>query len=596
MGEVETVDKTRILHAIGRHSNRATMSTEQKNSPENTPQTRSYSAWMGFATREVKPGKSVKIRIRWGRIAVLMLILGGIGWMGKSWALYYFFREVREFEAVSFADMVMFPLNRAAVRTEQGNYQIEEGKAAMEREDYRRAFSLLREGVARAPSNLEGRMLLAQLYVGWRPDLATELMVDGLDHGQQDVDFVRQTLLLLLSQKEDQKILELTEGLQQQELPENILQIVHVARLQASMMTGRYDIVREIFENTAIENTMDGLILGTQLYARSGRPEDAIEVLNSAIATIPPANSGPLKSQLVRILKEEKLYDRAREVALDMVIQDPMEWRSRIQLIDILSASGLQERRDREITALISEHRNSEQAMTTLAQLAADYGNVRAAKRLYELALENGYSLSMFSLSLAEAMVRNGDYRAAIELCNDLVREDPDWIFAAEGGFNAIRSLAYFGDGDNELGNLYLKNFLDSRQASAGQLYQAAVRFEELGLGDQALRILREAYRRDARNEQVLTMLVEVEMSQGAFITLDEHLRALFDLRRPDYDQIEEIHDRLRSDQFLFTEGRVELLDNLARIVSEPRNLDWSIWERTPAEAPESTESSDSNS
>ena len=155
---------------------------------------RTYSAWMGFATREVTPGKSVKISIRWGRILLVMLVMGAVGWVAKSWGLYYFFKEMRDFEAVSFTDMLLFPINRSSVRVEQGNYQIEEGKAAIEREDYRRAFSLLREGVARSPGNLEGRMLLAQLYAGWRPDLATELMVDGLAGGGQDVNFVRQTL------------------------------------------------------------------------------------------------------------------------------------------------------------------------------------------------------------------------------------------------------------------------------------------------------------------------------------------------------------------------------------------------------------------
>ena len=351
--------------------------------------------------------------------------------------------------------------------------------------------------------------------------------------------------------------------------------------------------MREILTETNIKNTLDGLILGTQLYVRSGRPEAAIEVLKSAIAGVSSDNAGPLKSQLVRILKEQKQYERAREVALDMVINQPMEWRNRIQLIDVLSISGLTERRDREIAALISEHRNSEQAMSALAQLTADYGNVRAAKRLYEVALENGYSLSIFSLTLAESMVQNGDYRDAIDLCNDLVREDPAWIFAAEGGFNAIRSLAYFGSGDAELGNLYLKNFLNARQSSANQLLQAGLMFSEMGLGEQALRILREAYRRDSRNEQVLIQLVDVEMQEGAFIALDEHLRALFELRRPDYARIQAIHDRLRSDQFLFTEGREQLLDSLARIVSEPKSMDWDIWTRSSDESNEAT--SDSN-
>lgn len=543
---------------------------------------RTYSAWFGFATREVRPGRTIRIRIRWGRVAAFMFILGCAGWFAKSWGLYLFFRNVRNFEDVSFTDMILFPMNRENVRIQQGDYQIEQARNAMEREDYRRAFSLLREGVARSKKNTEGRMLLAQIYAGWRPDLAIDLLVDGLEHGLEDIEYLRLLNTLLLMQKEDDRILELTEDLLAGELTDQARQILSVSRLQAAMNHGRYDIARTLFEETNLKSSLDGLILGTQLYARTGRESDAIEVLNVALASIPKERASTLYNQLVSIYKNEGMMDKARESALKLMIDNPLKWEPRILLIDVLSASGMTERRDKEIESILKEFRNDERAMSGLAQLSADYGNVEAASRLYEVALESGYNLSLFSLTLAEALVQAGEHGEAISLCNELMREDPAWMLRSEGSFNAIRSLAYFGAGDSELGQLYLKNFLESKQTNSGQLFQAAKRYKEVGMPDQALAILGEAYSRDAKNEVVLANMIQVEMDLGAFFSLDQHLKALFQLRRPGYDLIGEIHDELQSDRFLFTKDRSLLLQDLNQIIDEQELMQgWNIWEKT---------------
>jgi uncharacterized protein HemY len=541
---------------------------------------RAYSTWFGFASRELTSRGTVRIRIRWGRVALMLLVLGLFAWAGKSLALFYFFKKVRGFEDVAFVDMIVFPLNRSNVRIQQGDYQIDIAKEALEREDYRRAYALLREGVARSPANLEGRMLLAQIYAGWRPDLAADLLVSGAEFGFNDPEYVKLMCMLLLNQKQDEKILEVTEELLAENPGNDIRQILHVARLQSAMFLGRYDIARTIFEETNLKQTLDGVILGTKLYMQIGKPDTAADVLLSVINSLQSQEITPVYNQLVSVYKEQGIYDKAREAALEMVIRNPMEWRPRIVLIDILSASEQVARRDREIEALLQQHRNDEQAMTALAQLCAEYGNVRAASRLYEIALENGYSLSLFSLTLAEAHVNDGDTAKAIDLCNELVREDPSWLLNAESSFNAIRSLAYFKHGDTELGRLYLKNFLESRRTNVNQLYQAARSFRKFGMEQEALIILEDAYNRDADNEAVLAALIDVEMNLGIYFSIDEHLETLFRLRRPDYALIESIHQRLQSDRFLFTEDRVALLTELEAILQEREAVDWDIWER----------------
>ncbi len=543
---------------------------------------RHFSAWLGFAVREISPGRVVRIRPRWGRIATALLMLFMVAWLAKSIALYYFFKQVREFEDVAFLDMIAYPVNRGSVRVQQGNYQIAKAEEALQRSDYRRAFQILREGVVRSPANVKGRLLLAEIYSGWRPDLAVELMVDGVDEGIRDPEFLRAMMVLLMREKEDRTLLDISERLLGEDLDESTRQALLASRMQSAIFLGKFDLAREIFEATNMENTMDGLLMGTQIYEKTDRPGDAIDVLSEAKDVISDANASPVYNQLIRIYKDNGMYAEAREAALENMINHPLDWKPRVTLIDVLSASGLIERRNKEIASVVSEFRDDPTAMSTLAQLCADYGNVDAANRLYDVALESGYDLSLFSLTLAEAMVRSGQYRDAMDLCNQLINESPTWMPQVEGSFNAIRSLACHGAGEMELGNLYLNNFKNSSRATPGQLYQAALRYRDMGMDPQALVLLQESYRRDNRNERVLATLIEVEMSLGAFFSLETHIKDLLAMRRPDYDQVEAIYNGLLSDRFLFTGNRDNLLEGLEAILSEREQLQgWEIWVRS---------------
>lgn len=543
-------------------------------------------AWLGFARREKTSRGSIRIHILWKRVAAAALALFLLGFTAKSVGLYYFFKEIRDFEDVSFLAMIPYPINRGAVRVQQGDYQVDQGMQALEREEYRRAFSLLREGVARSPSNLEGRKILAQLYAGWRPDLAGDILIEGMNHGKEDAEYMRLLTAVLLQEKRDQELLNLPDQLEMEDLSDEVDRILAVGRLQAAVNNGRFDIAREIYESSDLRSTMEGVLLGVDLYLRTNREEKATQVLLSVINAAPGGDLNPIYNKLIQVYQQRDLHEKAREVALEMTIRNPLKWQPRLRLIDVLSDAGSLERRDREINALLRDHRNDEEAMTALARISAQYGNVDAASRLYELALEKGYDLSLFSLTLAEAMVMDEQFQEAIDLCNELTEEDPQWLLNAQSTFNSIRSLAYFGIGDRELGNLYMRNFLNSRQSNVNMLFQSAKAFRKFGLTEEAYAMLEEAYLRDARNEQVLAQLIDAEMELGAFFSVREHLKALFELRRPDYALLEDIQSRLRSDRFLFTRDRRDLLEGLDSVIAEQNEMSWEIWEsRQPEES-----------
>lgn len=564
--------------------------TTKKTDPESKIEPTSpgtYPIWLGFAEKRPTQRGTLRIRLRWPRILAAMVILMSLGWLGKSAAFYYFFSEIRDFEEVRFSDMLVFPMNRAVIRVQQGDYQVQKGLEAVERQDFGRALSLLREGVARSPKNLEGRLMLARIYTGWRPDLSIQILEDGLEDGRENQEFIQLLTNLLIQNKEDEKLLEITADLLKDSTSEIITRSLAASRLSVAIARGKFKLAEEIFKETNIKDSLDGILLGSDLYNRLGQTDKSKSLLRSVIATFPDEPLEVVYRRLIQIHRELDELGEARELALEMSLKSPEAWQPRILLAEILEDSGMEERRNREMMAILRQHRNDEAAMIALGQLTANQGNAEIASRLYELALENDFSLGVFSLILVEAHVNASQFERAISLADELVRESPSWLPQVESTFNGIRSIAYFGLENPELGNLYLTNFVKSRQTTVSQLVQAANSYLDFGLKDGALTLLMEAHTRDDSNERVLAELIQLQMDLGTSYKLDEHIRQLFDLRRPAYENVEQIAASLASDRFIYTVNRGGLIRQLEQIAQEREGIEIEIWQ------PRSLESTD---
>lgn len=539
---------------------------EQHQNPTPKPQ----SAWLGFAEKHRTQRGTVRLRLRWSRLAIAFLILAVSGWLGKSVAFYYFFKEYRNFDEVSFVDMLAFPFNRSAVRVAQGNYQIEQAMEAIEREEFRRAMSLLQNGVSRAPANLEGRKMLINLYAGWRPEHSLQLLENGLQYGRNDPDFIRTYCTMLLRTKMDDELIALTDDLlADKNLDSSIHHIAAISRMQSAIARGRFREVERIYREHELYRTMNGILLATDVMTRLDHKERSIQLLEAIIRQFPDENLDAVFRRLIIAYREADRPHQARERAIEYVIRNPLRWEPRILLIETLNDGGFEDRFTREVESIMREYRNDEAAMAALGQFAANKGKVRIANRLYELALENNFNLGIFSLLLIESHVKDGRFEEAIGFCNELIRENPPWMGNLESIFNGIRALAYYGAGNTELGNLYLRDFRTSRRASPAQFIQAADAFEKFNMPQPALSLLEEAARRDPDSEQTISRYISLKMSLGDSYQLTQLLDRLLDMRRPSYQVIQSIYDNLNSDRFIFTADRPRLIRELSKVLEE---------------------------
>lgn len=512
----------------------------------------------------------IRLRPVWRRIGILFFALTVFGWFGKSFAFYAFFKYYREFERVEMVEMLAYPFNATQVREKFGDYHIAKAQQFLKEGKYQQASYFARIGLVRSPSNLDGRLIVAQFESFSRPDTTVKLLEEGLAYAGRDLDYVRNFLRTLLQYKEDLRI----EQFARRELPatpqiSSYYQIIAHAWAYSLFYRGNLDGAEDLIKAYQLDSKIDGISLLAQIYWSRGLQDTAIQRLEAFTMRAPGQVMEPVYKLLSSLLREKGDGRGALRYAVLRATYDPFAAEPRVEILYYYHKNGEVEKERKEADAILQQFRNDEKSIIHLANFATDTGNTELARRIYELALENSFNIASFGLLYIEAHVVAKDYRGAIAFCNDLSKENPYWMTQYEFAFNSLRSLAYFGAGSKDLGQLYLDKFTQARGVPVATLISAARRYSALGFPDQARAILENAYRIDAKSQVALSGIIGIDLDQGNSRDLAEMLRRLLQLRRPSYDLIRRAYRELTSDRFIFTGNRQELLIDLSGVLRE---------------------------
>lgn len=547
-------------------------STSQKTTTKATP-ARDKPVLFGFMVQRRNAQGRMTLGFRWGRITALLCFLFVGSWLSVAALLYFYFKYQHDFADVSFTSMIALPFRLDAHRVEMGTFHIEEGLAALERGDGRVAFNKLRVGILRAPQHLQGRTVLAEIYeFGWRrQDLAAEAMIDGLRFGgNEDMDYLRRTVGVLLRHQMDEKMQEIADryivpGRDGQNRVLN--QILAFGAARANHYRGNFDRAESYLRDFELSGSVEGILLTAQINWDRGQRQIAINQLEDALRQFP--NSEPIILQLSRYHREENNLDRARRYAILRSATNPLAIAPRVELLYIYKASGDDERAEREALQILRQFREDEAAITSLANFAADTGNINLARRTYQLALENDYINSAFALLLIEAHIVSRDYAGATRFSDELVVENPSWLEARSSIFNSLRAVATFAVGREDLGQIYLQNFLTADDVRVQTFLAVARRLENIDRPHEAQRVLSTAYRRNPGNQSALTELIRLEIALGNSNEVPHLLRRLLAMRRPSTTVIAQAYRELGSDRFIFATDRQALLLELSNALRD---------------------------
>ena len=537
-----------------------------------SPITRERKILLGFVVQHKGLDGQTKISVRWGRLIGTFAILAVLGWFALAGALYLHFKYNREFDQASYVKMLtLLPFGLDAHRVEMGNFHIERGLAEMKEGNYRDALRLLRLGVARAPANLQGRLALAEFYeiALKRHDVATNLLLEGIELGGiEDIDYLKQTLRVLLHYQMDEKVQNLADKYLPDE-PEltDINRMLAFSAANANYLRGNYDLADNYTINYNLLESLEGVLLSAQISWERGNKIAAITMMENSIKKFP--NSEPLLLLLSRCHRELGEIDKARRYAMLRNLSKPLSAATRVELLYIYNQTRDFESEQRESERVLQQFRNDGPALQTLANFAADTGNIDLARRTYEEALENEYEINPFALLLVEAHLVDQDYQGAIDFSEELIKERPDWLSRRWALFSSLRAVASYGMNRPDLGEIYLQEFVDAKNNNSQTYIAVARRFTKIERYEQARIVLTDAYEKAPTNQKVLSELIRAELSVGNTENLNRLLSRLLQMRRPDKDLLVEAYTQLGSDRFIFTPNRQTLLLQLSAVVRE---------------------------
>lgn len=536
------------------------------------PMTRERSILLGFVIQRKGIDGRMEISVRWGRLIGTFALLVVLGWFTLAGALYFHFKYNKEFDQVSYTKMLtLLPFGLETHRVEMGNYHIERGLSEIKEGNYRDALRLLRLGVSRSPANLEGRRVLAEFYeiALKRHDIAVDQLLQGIELGGiQDGEYLKATLRVLLRYQMDEDI----QNLANKYLPEepeltDINRTLAFGAANANYLRGNYDLAEDYIIDYKLLESLEGVLLSAQISWDRGSKIAAMTKMEYSIEKFP--NSEPLLMQLSRYHRELGEIEEARRYAILRNVSDPLSAAPRLELLYIYNKSEDFEREQIETQRMLQQFRNDEPALQSLANFAADTGNIELARRTYEEALENEFAIDAFALLLIEAHLVDKDYQGALDFSEELLKERPDWLTLRWAIFSSLRAVASYGINRPDLGEIYLQDFIDEAGNQAQTYMAVSRRFTDIDRVQQARTILTLAYQKAPTNQKVLSELIRSELSLGNTEDLSRLLSRYLQMRRPQIELLTEAYNKLGSDRFIFTPDRQSLLLQLSAILRE---------------------------
>ncbi len=524
----------------------------------------------GIAERRRTPAGRWRLHVRWGRVALILIALAVLGWTAKSAALYYVFKWQRGFDDIRIAEVVRFPLNRATVRERLGNHHIEMAHNHLEAGDYRSANYYARLGLVRSPGNVDGRLLVAQFSAFTRPDLAVRVLEEGLDYAGENVDYLRTFLRLLLHLEMDDKVRAVAAERLPLE-PELTLynRMLALAAAQANFHRGAYDRAEELVTRFRLDTTAEGTVLLSRIDWNRGQRESAVHRLERFSQRAPGPEMDPVYALITRYYREMDRLDSARRFGIIRSLHNPHSAHPRIDLLYLAQRAGEHERVEREAAEILAQFPRDQAALRALAVFAKDSGNTKLAGRIFEQARNSEFDPAVFKLLHLESHIVAGAFESVIQACNELLQQNPEWLEQHMPSFHSLRSIAYYGAGNRDLGAHYLDRYLQSGTLRVNGLLAVSRYLRNLDLPRVARRVLSHGHRMEPSNQAALSAIVELDLEQGESRELAHNLRELLLLRRPSYDLLRRAYRELSSDRFLFAPERENLLDKLGAALAE---------------------------
>ena len=556
----------------------------------------SYPILLGTVTVEVLGYKERRYRPNWRRIGLLFPVFLLLLWVGLSEANYFKERFMNGIPTTRRADMYLYlpdtaansianlflgkeqvrlrereklltakdSYGRSAHLYRKGEYYVSVAKEALGRQDYAEFSRYIGTGAQLSPANLEAQRLCADLFFAFqRPLDAYQLLEESLVFAKQDREYFRQYVQRCFMLDQDARLIATaTKYLGDPAVAEDIRADLRLAAAQAHFLRGDFADAARLIKEHRLDQTADGYLLNCQLLWESGDRTGALAELDAALAVFPAGVR--LLEMKARWLKESGSFARAKDTLDLLAISQPGRPGPLIQSLYLLPGEADRARREAMIEKIVATFGNQEQPMLDLARFGNDTADVALTARLAKLAVERKFGNRVrFDLVHVECLLNAGRARETILLVDALYKqaERDQWVAETRMAFDALRTIAYFADGQTEIGSINLQKLLQHRKVPPQVLVAASRKLIAARRYDEANEVLIQAHLQNETNQAVLMQIVQLKLDHPRISAdLETYLRRLMLNRRPSPDVLRAALRRLGSDTYLFSADRETLL------------------------------------
>lgn len=559
----------------------------------------SYPILLGMVIVEVIGYKDRKYRPAWKRIGLLAPVFLLVLWVGLSELNYFKERYMNGIPTTRRADMYLYlpdtvansaanlflgkeqvrlrerakllevkdSYGRAAHLYRKGEYFISVAKAALARQDYAEFARYIGTGAQLTPANLEAQRLCADLFFQFQRTLdAYQLLEESLVFAKQDRDYFGQYLERCFLFDQDARVIATaTKYLGDKEVSPAIQADLRLAAAQAHFLRGNYAEAAKYIKDYQLDRTADGFLLSCQILWESGDRDGALAELDAALRSYPAGLR--LLAMKATWLKEQGELSRAKDCLDLMDVSSPGKPEPLIQSLYVLPGEANRAARAAIVEKAILKFGTQEKAMLDLARFGNDIADVELTVRLAKLARDRRFTNRVrFDLVRVECLLNAGRARETILLVDDLYKqaERDQWVPETRMAFEALRTIAYFADGQTEIGSINLQKLMQNRKVPPQVLISASRKLIVAKRYDEANDVLIQAHLQNETNQAVLQQIVQLKLDHPRIAAdLETYLRRLMVNRRPSKEVLRTALRSLGSDVYLFSADRETLLRDI---------------------------------
>lgn len=517
-------------------------------------------SWWSFPISITREASGLRVHVAWLRVCQLLAGAAVSLWLLTATTLFLWVKYGRGFSDANIVD-IMLPQRWAAYRVARGNFYINQAQEELKQQKWIDAIHHLRVGVAAAPANTEGRLILGQFFTLFgRIELAQRTLLDGLPYAQDDIKYLKSLFGFLLQYQEDDEVRRIATQLlpARPELNERN-QLVALAAASAHFYRSNSDAAEALIRDYDLLRTKDGRLLLARLEWERGHRDLALEQLRTYSTEFP--NDEDFYSQLVSFYRELGRSNEVEKFAFLRELSNPRSVAARLDLLQAYRRNNNTAQLQSGIDALLRDFASDQNALLALGNFATENGDSALARRVYRHCEDHQLNTEAVGLMVAEAHIVAREYRPALAFIAEFGEAHREWLQKFLGVVNGLQAVACLGLGQREDAELYLSNFLAQPNLRAEHLTAIANRLVVIGARAQARRVLAQAVAADGRNQLALTRLIEIDLDGGRSEELNANLRRLLAMRRPSPELLQTARTKLAGDRFLFLASREELLD-----------------------------------